>query len=144
MGGNVAGNIDDLLRTRLGHGGDNGGLKALAGRVYHNHIRAKTVPDKTGKQLLCRTAAELRIGDAVAHRIGLGVFNGLRHDLNAQHPAAMAGQHQRNGACAAVYVADVLVAAQISEIQREAVEHLRLYGIYLEKAGGVQLKDGAA
>ena len=90
--GRVAGDVDDPVRRHPGHGVDDGFVKALSGRVYHDDVGTYALFGKVRGSHGCIGAVEFRILDAVADGILFGVHNGLFNDFHAHHGFGMAGQ----------------------------------------------------
>ena len=106
-GGGVAADID---HPAGGHGNDSGKgcfVTAFAGRVEHHNIRVQTLGGKLRGRLTGIGAEEAALcGYGITHAgsIGLGAFDGLRHDLHADELPAMVCHGQANGAHAAVEI----------------------------------------
>ena len=111
-------------------GGEHALVAALARRVDDQSVDAA---GQGGENVLDIAEEKFGVLDAVVGGVALGVADGLRHALNADHAPGMLRKQQRNGADAAVGVHNGFVGLCIDEAHRLAVQHGRLLRIDLQK-----------
>ena len=146
-GGGVAADID---HPAGGHGDDSGKgcfVTAFAGRVEHHNIRVQALGGKLRGRLTSIGAEETALcGYGITHAgsIGLGAFDGLRHDLHADELPAMVCHGQANGAHAAVEVQQQVIRGQLSIFCGNAIELLSGQSVDLIERQGAQLHRNAA
>ena len=113
-------------------------IQTLTRRIDHQYINTAL-----GQPLRCLTrirTEELCVFHAVAERVTLGVFDGLRHDFHANGSLCVLGQRQRDRTRTAVEVKHGLLAGQTGVVHRTRIQTLGLRVIDLIKRLGREQK----
>ena len=104
QGGRVAGYIHDPPGGEAGECLDGIGIQALPGRVDYNNICLDALTFQLQSRLARVTAEELRVLNAVAHCVVLGILDGLGNDLYADDLAGALCHGQGDSTHAAVQI----------------------------------------
>ena len=134
----VARNVHDLRRLHFKNRVACSRVQTLARRIDHQHIN--TALGQPLRRLTGIRTEELCVFHAVAKRVALGVFDGLRHDFHANGSLCVLGQRQRDRTRTAVEVKHGLLAGQTGVVHRTRIQALGLRVIDLIKRLGREQK----
>ena len=129
----MAAHVDHAAGTGGQHGFDDSGFHTLAGRVEHDHVRAKAVRDEAGQQSLHGGDVKFGVGDSVARGVAARALHGLRHDFDADHARGAAREAQRQRARARVGVHGHVAGGEGGKVHRCLIEPLGLVGVDLKE-----------